>query len=64
MIEKDIDQIEIVSDPNAEGFYQKLEAIGVGRIESRPTGRPLPKLVYNIKNAEQVGAGNGALCRV
>ncbi|MFD1314059.1 GNAT family N-acetyltransferase [Namhaeicola litoreus] len=34
--------IQVVSDPNAEGFYKKSGFITIGKIESYPPGRFLP----------------------
>lgn len=43
-----IGEIEIVSDPNAEGFYLRMGARRDGAVSSRPRGRELPRLVYHI----------------
>ena len=39
----------IVSDPHAEGFYLKMGAVRVGEQPSKPEGRVLPVLEYEIK---------------
>jgi N-acetylglutamate synthase-like GNAT family acetyltransferase len=44
-----VDEIEIVSDPNAEGFYRRMGARRDGAVPSRPPGRELPRLVYRIR---------------
>ena len=42
-------QITIVSDPHAEGFYQRMGARRVGNAPSRPEGRTLPVLALLIR---------------
>jgi GNAT superfamily N-acetyltransferase len=39
----------IVSDPHAEGFYQKMGAVRVGEKPSVPEGRMLPLLEYEFE---------------
>ena len=43
-------QIEIESDPNAEGFYQKMGAETVGEVTYELEGLPrsLPLMVYSV----------------
>ncbi len=43
-----VTSIKIVADPNAEGFYDRLGAIRVGDVPSRPRGRRLPLLRLNL----------------
>ena len=40
--------LRIASDPNAEGFYQRMGARRVGRVASTPKGRSLPLLSLKI----------------
>lgn len=40
----------IVSDPHAEGFYLHQGAVRIGKVESIPQNRFLPKLRYTIGN--------------
>lgn len=44
------DDVVVVSDPNAEGFYLRFGAIRVGLIESQPVGRFLPVLKLPTRN--------------
>ncbi|MEZ9233868.1 GNAT family N-acetyltransferase [Vibrio amylolyticus] len=41
---KQAHKLEIVSDPNAEGFYRRMGAVKVGETLSSSSGRYLPKL--------------------
>ncbi len=41
---RNVEKLLIVSDPKAEGFYQKMGAHTVGEQPSEPTGRMLPVL--------------------
>ena len=41
-------RLEIVSDPHALGFYQKMGAVLVGEVPSTPEGRMLPLLAMAI----------------
>ena len=41
-------KLYILSDPNAEGFYRKMGAVRVGERPSKPEGRRLPVLEYQI----------------
>lgn len=50
-----VTRLEIVSDPNAEGFYRRMGARRVGRVPSRPAGRYLPFLVVRVSSVEQPG---------
>lgn len=43
-----IREFNIVSDPNAEGFYLRQGAKRVGEVESIPQNRMLPKLTYTL----------------
>jgi hypothetical protein len=45
-----VQRLEIESDPNAEGFYQRLGAHRVGSRITQVLGRPreLPVLIYEI----------------
>ena len=45
----DCNKLVIVSDPNAEGFYLRMGAIRIGEKPSKPKGRVLPILEYEIK---------------
>jgi len=40
--------LEIVSDPYAEGFYMRMGARRVGSVPSKPPGRELPQLFYDL----------------
>ncbi len=40
--------IKIVSDPNAESFYSRMGAYRIGGVPSRPEGRRLPLLRFNM----------------
>ncbi len=40
--------LRIVSDPHARAFYEKLGARRVGSVPSKPEGRRLPCLVYDL----------------
>jgi N-acetylglutamate synthase-like GNAT family acetyltransferase len=48
---KSIDSVEIVSDPNAAGFYRKMGAHQVGEATSEIDGQPrtLPRLLIDPK---------------
>lgn len=41
-------RLEIVSDPNAAGFYRRMGARRIGRVSSTPAGRYLPRLVIDL----------------
>lgn len=43
-----VTQLEVASDPNAEGFYRRLGARRIGSIASRPIGRTLPLLLVRV----------------
>ena len=45
---QDCTRLRIVSDPNAESFYQKMGAVTVGEVPSRPEGRTLPLLELRL----------------
>lgn len=40
--------LRIASDPHAEGFYRRMGARLVGRVPSRPEGRELPLLAFDL----------------
>lgn len=48
--DKGFKALEILSDPNAEGFYRKQGAIKIGNIESEVIGikRSLPKMLMSL----------------
>jgi len=52
MKEMGIQEIDIISDPNASGFYEKMGARRVGEVESVPIGRILPKYMFSLPQAE------------
>lgn len=41
--------LEIVADPNAEGFYLKMGARRIGEVPAVPPGRVLPLLVLDLR---------------
>ena len=43
-----ITEIDITSDPDAEGFYLKKGALKVGEVYSEPQQRMLPKLKFSV----------------
>ncbi|MEX0289405.1 MAG: GNAT family N-acetyltransferase [Flavobacteriaceae bacterium] len=45
---RDINEFNIVSDPNAESFYLSRGARRVGEVESIPQKRMLPKLKFEL----------------
>jgi GNAT superfamily N-acetyltransferase len=56
--ERGAQRIEIESDPNAEGFYQKMGAETVGEVTYEMEGLPrsLPLMVYTIGSAPDARA--------
>ena len=48
-----LSEVEIVSDPNAEGFYRKMGAYRVGETISEIDGQPriLPRLAVDPKSS-------------
>jgi len=46
--EKQINVLNVYSDPNAKGFYEKMGAVCLGEIISGDVGRPLPFLVFKL----------------
>ena len=50
-----IKRFKIVSDPHAEGFYQKMGARRVGAVTSSIPGRALPVLMYEMGVGELMG---------
>ena len=48
-ISKGAERIKIVSDPNAEGFYNRMGAKCIGTEASKPIGRCLPVLCFHIE---------------
>ena len=47
----EISNFDIVSDPDAEGFYLKKGALKVGEVYSEPQKRMLPKLKFTVAPA-------------
>jgi len=45
---KDVNEIRIISDPNALNFYQKLGAQQSGFVKSIPEPRKLPLLIFKV----------------
>jgi GNAT superfamily N-acetyltransferase len=43
-------KLKIVSDPYAQGFYQRMGAVQVGEEPSKPEGRMLPVLQYIVES--------------
>ncbi|MGI9068660.1 MAG: GNAT family N-acetyltransferase [Pyrinomonadaceae bacterium] len=50
---RSVSEIEILSDPNAEGFYRKMGAHRIGETVSETDGqpRPLPRLTVDPKSS-------------
>lgn len=50
---QNISEVEILSDPNAEGFYEKMGAHQVGETVSEIDGKPrsLPRLTVNPRSS-------------
>ncbi len=50
-----IDAVEILSDPNAAGFYRKMGAHQIGEAVSEIDGQPrtLPRLTIDPKESDQ-----------
>ena len=46
---RNIEKFVIVSDPNAQGFYERMGAKRIAMVESVPSGRMLPKLSCKLK---------------
>ncbi len=44
----EISNFDIISDPDAEGFYLKKGALKVGEVYSQPQKRMLPKLKFTV----------------
>ena len=45
-----IKQLEIVTSPEAIGFYIKMGAVKIGEVESLvKVGRKIPRLIYNVE---------------
>jgi GNAT superfamily N-acetyltransferase len=40
--------LEIISDPHAERFYLRMGARRAGEVPSMPTGRTLPRLLFDV----------------
>ncbi|GAB5562896.1 MAG: GNAT family N-acetyltransferase [Synoicihabitans sp.] len=57
MKEAGINEIKIVSDPNAEGFYIGMGAKRVGSVASLPPGRLLPKLSFALSESAELSRG-------
>jgi N-acetylglutamate synthase-like GNAT family acetyltransferase len=51
---RDISEVQISSDPNAEGFYQKMGAHRIGELRADMDDKPrtLPRLAVKPKNGE------------
>ena len=58
MRENNIQQLIIISDPHASGFYEKMGAVNIGEVESVPSGRTLPKFIFHLTKAEPVTVGD------
>ena len=43
-----VEQLRVVSDPNAKEFYLRLGAVYRGQVDSTPAPRTLPVLYFNI----------------
>jgi N-acetylglutamate synthase-like GNAT family acetyltransferase len=52
--ERRVSEVEILSDPNAEGFYRKMDAHQIGETVSEIDGQPraLPRLTVDPVNRE------------
>ncbi|MFQ5955797.1 MAG: GNAT family N-acetyltransferase, partial [Kiloniellales bacterium] len=46
-------RLRIVSDPNARAFYERMGARIDGDVPSRPEGRRLPCLIYDLTRHRQ-----------
>lgn len=49
MQEQGIENFQIVADPGALGFYQKMGAVVIGEVASTPAPRTLPLLEFRLK---------------
>ncbi len=47
--QQEVTALKIESDPNAQGFYEKLGAKQIGEVQSKPAHRKLPLLVIKIQ---------------
>src|SRR6266550_5092838 len=49
---RNVSEVQISSDPNAEGFYQKMEAHRIGEIQADMDDKPrtIPRLAVKPKN--------------
>ena len=56
--------LKIESDPNAQGFYEKMGARCVGKVESIPAGRFLPVLAAEISWRHAVIPGTEAFAPI
>lgn len=45
-------RLNIASDPNAVGFYERMGAVRTGEVPSRPEGRTLPLLTLVIESSD------------
>jgi GNAT superfamily N-acetyltransferase len=43
------EKLEVVSDPNANGFYEKMGGKWIRKFPSKPEGRELDVYEYNVK---------------
>lgn len=50
---KSAKKIQILSDPNAEGFYTRMGARKIGSMESKPPTRKLPLMEYRLDGADR-----------
>jgi GNAT superfamily N-acetyltransferase len=52
---KNVSEVEILSDPNAEGFYRKMGAHRIGETASEIDGEPraLPRLTIDPKSSDE-----------
>jgi N-acetylglutamate synthase-like GNAT family acetyltransferase len=52
---QDVSEVEISSDPNAEGFYKKMGAYRIGETSSEMDGKPrsVPRLSVDPKSASE-----------
>ena len=46
-------RLDVLSDPNAEGFYRRMGARQVGVVPSTPEGRVLPLLRLTLRGSER-----------
>ena len=53
--DRDISEVEISADPNAEGFYKKMGAYRIGEVRADMDDKPrtVPRLSINVKSKQQ-----------